>query len=43
MKIEIELDNLSKEEQETVKRLAEKKKEPYWVPNVNEYYLGVKE
>lgn len=38
MKIEIELDNLTKEEQETVKRLAEKKKKAYWVPNVDERY-----
>lgn len=29
--ITIELDNLTTEEQETVRRLAEKKK-PYWVP-----------
>lgn len=36
MKTEIELDNLTKEEQEIAKKLAEKK--VYWVPNVGEHY-----
>lgn len=42
MKIEIELDNLTKEEQETVKRLAKKKK-PYWVPKKGETYFLIDE
>lgn len=40
MKIEIELDNLTAEEQETVKRLAEKKK-AYWVPEHMEKYFHI--
>lgn len=39
MKIEIELDELTKEEQETVKRLAEKAKRLYFVPNKQERYF----
>ena len=39
MKIEIELDNLTVEEQETVKRLATKKKKPYFVPKEQERYF----
>lgn len=40
--ITIELDNLTAEEQKTVKRLAKKKKLPYFVPEYKEiyYYLG---
>lgn len=37
--ITIELDNLTAEEQETVRRLAEKKKEPYFVPVKGEKYF----
>lgn len=41
MKIEIELDELTKEEQETVKRLAKKKEKPYFVPNKQERYFFI--
>lgn len=37
--ITIELDNLTEEEQETVKRLAAKRKEPYFVPKEQERYF----
>lgn len=40
--ITIDLDNLTEEEQETVKRLAEKKK-PYWVPEKGETYFLIDE
>lgn len=40
--ITIDLDNLTAEEQETVKRLAEKKK-PYWVPEKGETYFLIDE
>lgn len=40
--VTIDLDNLTAEEQEAVKQLAEKKKKPYWVPKYGDiyYYLG---
>lgn len=41
--ITIELDNLAAEEQETIKRLAKKKKKPYWVPKNGETYFRIDE
>ena len=41
MKIEIELNNLTAEEQETAKRLAKKKEKPYFVPKEDDEYFGI--